>query len=233
MTKPSLFIIGNLSRFYLLSFVVALSMAIVSLAGLFFRFAIYPTEELRQSFLSNDIVNIFIGLPTLLGSLWLARRGKLIGLLLLPGALFYITYNYIAYAVAMPFALLFIPYLLLVVLSLYTIVVLLLSMDSLSIQNLLQGAVYEHLAGGVLIGFGVLFILRGIGQIVGAFTAPVTLNRPGLSVLVADLLTFPPGSLGASCYGGDSHLGISPGQGCSSKPACYLLGYLSFSFFSH
>lgn len=75
----------NLSLAYTLSLVLAFLMAAMSLTGIFFQAAIYPTEELRQSFVSNDVVNIFIGLPILIGSMVLARRGRLIGLLFLPG----------------------------------------------------------------------------------------------------------------------------------------------------
>ncbi len=42
------------------------------------------------------------GLPILLGSMWVAHRGKLIGLLLWTGALFFVLYNYLAYVIALP-----------------------------------------------------------------------------------------------------------------------------------
>ena len=84
------------------SLVVALLAAILSIAGLLFQEAVYPTEELRQSFVANDVVNLLIGLPILLVSMALARRGKLIGLLFWPGALFFVVYNAIAYVFALP-----------------------------------------------------------------------------------------------------------------------------------
>jgi hypothetical protein len=48
------------------------------------------------------VVNLLIGLPILLGSMWLARRGQLIGLFLWPGALLFVLYNDIIYVFAMP-----------------------------------------------------------------------------------------------------------------------------------
>ena len=64
-------------------------MAAASLAGVFFRLALIPGRgAARRAFLANDLVNLLIGLPILLGSLELAKRGKLIGLLFWPGALF-------------------------------------------------------------------------------------------------------------------------------------------------
>ena len=69
-------------------------MAFASLAGLLFQSSIYPTYELRSAFLANEVINLLIGLPILLGSMGLTRRGSLAGLLLWPGALLYILYNY-------------------------------------------------------------------------------------------------------------------------------------------
>ncbi len=58
-----------------------------SAAGLLFPAALYPAQALRQSFVTNDVVNLVIGLPFLLGTPALARRGRLAGLLFWPGAL--------------------------------------------------------------------------------------------------------------------------------------------------
>ena len=75
----------DLTLSYALSFAIAILMAVASVAGLLRRTAIYPTDELLRSFVPNDVVNTLIGLPILLGSMWLARRGKLIGLLFWSG----------------------------------------------------------------------------------------------------------------------------------------------------
>ncbi len=57
------------------SLLIALLAAVTSVAGLAFQENIYPTVDLQQSFMANDVVNLLIGLPILLGSVWLARRG--------------------------------------------------------------------------------------------------------------------------------------------------------------
>ena len=74
----------NISTSYSLSLIVAFFMTAASLISLLFPSTMYPNEDLRQSFIPNDVANLFIGLPILLGSMWLARRGKLIGLLFWP-----------------------------------------------------------------------------------------------------------------------------------------------------
>src|SRR5512134_1119176 len=93
---------GDISLIYIFSFLIAILMAVVSIIGLRYRTLIYPTDDLIRTFVSNDVVNLCIGLPILLGSMWLAWRGKLIGLLCWVGALFFVLYNYIAYVFAMP-----------------------------------------------------------------------------------------------------------------------------------
>ncbi|MGB2897175.1 MAG: hypothetical protein WBB65_13545, partial [Anaerolineales bacterium] len=65
----SLPIKGNLTLIYVLTFILAMLMATASVAGLLCQTIVYPTEELLQSFLANDVANLLIGLPMLLGSM--------------------------------------------------------------------------------------------------------------------------------------------------------------------
>jgi hypothetical protein len=77
----------KLTLAYILSPVIALVMTVVSVVGLLYHTSLYP-DEMRLAFTGQDAINLVFGVPLLLVSLWLARRGKLIGLLFLPGALF-------------------------------------------------------------------------------------------------------------------------------------------------
>ena len=185
------FVTHDIRPIHRLSLIAALGMACLSLAGLFFQFKIYPTAELRRSFVPNDVVNLLLGLLVLLGSMRLARHGRLIGLLLWPGALFYITYNYIACAAAAAFSLTFVFYTTLVVLTVYTIVRLLPSIDSAAVRQRLAGAVPDRLAGGVLILFSMLFLLRAAGQLAGSIAGRTDLAGTAFAVLISDLLTMP------------------------------------------
>ena len=74
--NASLPIRRNLTLAYALSVVIVLLMTAASVAGFLYRTVIYPTEELLQSFIPNDVVNLFISVPILLGSMWLARCGS-------------------------------------------------------------------------------------------------------------------------------------------------------------
>jgi hypothetical protein len=181
----------NFTSANILSLIIVLLMGSFSISGLLFQSLVYPSEALRRSFVSNDIVNLCIGLPILLGSIVLAHRGSLIGLLFWPGALFYVTYNYIAYAFARTFDVKSGLYLALVVLSIYAIFRILRNGDPVAIQKHLAGKVPERFAGGVLVGLGVLFFLRSIGQVAQTFSGQIQLSGPDLAVLVADLLITP------------------------------------------
>jgi hypothetical protein len=203
----------RLSLVYTASFIIALLMTIASVAGFRYRAIIYPTDELVQTFVSNDVVNLFIGLPILLGSMWLTWRGKLIGLLFLPGALFFVLYNSIAYAFALPPNWAFPLHLTLVMLSTYTLAALVASIDGKVVQQRLGDAVPERFAGGVLAGLGLLFLLRAIGVMVNALVSGTLLTKTELAVNVADFLTTPAWVIGGILLWQRKELGYVTGLG--------------------
>jgi len=189
--NASLPIRRNLTLIYALSFIIAILMGAASVAGLMYRTIFYRTDELLRTFVPNDVVNLFIGLPILLGSMWLARRGKLIGLLCWPGALFFVLYNYIVYVFAMPLNVAFLLHLTLVTLSVYTIIGLVASIDGKAVQQWLTGAVPDRVAGGILAGLGLLFFLRVIGVIVNALTSQTPIAETELALHASDFLITP------------------------------------------
>jgi hypothetical protein len=218
----------NFASAYALSLIVALLMAAASLAGLLFQSAIYTTDDLRYSFVPTDVVNLFIGLPILLGSMALARRGRLVGLLFWPGALFFVTYHYIAYAFAMPFTWQFVPYLALVALSVYTMYRSLTSVDAMTVQGLLKGAVPERYAGGVLIGFGVLFFVMQGFLLVQASTGQAALSVPELATAAADLLIIPVWLIGGVLLWRRQAFGYVIGAGLLFQASMLFIGLLVF-----
>ena len=181
----------NLRLTYALSFIIVVLIASTSVAGLLYQTNIYPTDELLQSFLPSDVALLFIGLPMLLGSMWLTWRGKLIGLLFWPGALFFVLYSYIIYVFAMPLSVAFLLHLALVTLSVYTLIGLVASIDAKAAQRGLTGAVPERLAGGVLAGLGLLFFLRVIAVLVTTLTGQTPMAETELALHTSDFLTAP------------------------------------------
>lgn len=217
-----------LKRDYPLSLVVALLLTLASVAGLLAPHTLYPTEELRYSFVSNDVVNLALGLPLLLGALALTRRGKLLALLFWPGALFYVTYNYIAYAVAMPLTWQFVLYLALVGLSAYAIFRLLKSIDGATVHARLAGAVPARFSGGVLVGLGALFFLRAGAALVGALVGRTPAPPAELAVLVADLLVTPLWVIGGAALWRRRALGYVAGAGLLFQASMLFVALLVF-----
>ncbi len=218
----------NLTLIFALSFIVAILMVTASIAGLLYRTVIYPTDELLRSFVSNDVVNLFIGLPILLGSMWLAWRGKLIGLLLWSGALFFVLYNYLVYVFAMPFNVAFLLHLALVTLSVYTLIALAASIDGKAVQQRLTGAVPERLAGGVLAGLGLLFFLRVIGVLVSALISQTPVSETELALHTADFLITPAWVIGGVLLWRRKEFGYVTGLGLLFQASMLFIGLIIF-----
>ena len=173
---------------YLVSLLILLLTAVASITGILFPDRIYPSAAAQHAFLANDVVNLFIGLPILLLSMWLARREKLIGLLFWPGAIFYGLYNYLVYLFGVPLTVLYPLYLLIVTLSIYTIIGLVATIDGEAVKERLDGSVPRRLAGGIILGFGTLFALRAIAVMAGALANQTPIAGPELGLLVADFI---------------------------------------------
>jgi len=218
----------NLTPIYVLSFTISILMAAASIAGILYRSVIYPTDELLQSFVPTDVTIICIGLPMLLGSIWLTWRGKLIGLLLWPGALFFVLYNYLAYVFAMPLNLAFLLHLALVGLSAYALIGLLASIDGKAVQQQLTGIVPERLAGGILTGLGFLFFLRAIGVLINALVSQTPIAETELAPNVSDFLTAPAWVLCGVLLWRRQELGYVTGLGLLFQGSSLFIGLIIF-----
>jgi hypothetical protein len=225
---PHLPVRRSLTVWYILSLLITLLMTASSLAGLIYRSAIYPTDELRQTFLPNDVVNLTIGVPILLVSMWLARRGKLIGLLFWPGALFYVFYNYVAYVFGMPFNIAFPLNLTLVTLSVYIIIGLIASMDGTAIKDALKSKVSERVGGGVITGFGILFAVRVIIVVVNALINQTPVPASEFPVLIADFLVSPAFIIGGVLLWRRQALGYLSGLGLLFQASMLFIGLIIF-----
>lgn len=186
--STSLSITGDLTTAYIFSLVVAFLLTAASVGGLLFPSSIYTTEELRQSFLANDLVNLLLGLPILLGSMWLTRRGRLIGLLCWPGALLYTFYNYIAYIFGIPFSWFTLVFVVIVFLSAYPVFALLKKIDWDTLKTRLIGKVPDKFSGGVLVFFGVAFFFLAVGVIARVSTNQVVTSITDVGVAIADMV---------------------------------------------
>jgi hypothetical protein len=218
----------NLTLIYALSLIIAVVMAAASAGGLVYGTVLYPTDDLHQSLVPTDVVNLLLGLPILLGSIWLARRGKLIGLLLWPGALFFILYNYLVYVLVVPLNVAFLLHLTLVMLSAYTLIGLLASIDGEAVQRRLAGVMPERLAGGILAGLGLLFFLRAIAVLVGALVSQTPMAETELAPNVADLLSAPALVVGGVLLWRREAFGYVTGLGLLFQASMLFIGLVIF-----
>lgn len=167
MDNPRLPLTHDPKLAYVSSLAIAVIMAIVSIAGILYWNVIYPAPQASSS-VGSDAFNLVVILPILLVSMWLAHRGSLIGLLFWPGALFYVLYIYTFYVIGVPFNALFLLYIVLAVLSAYTIIGLVASIDGDAARQRLASVVPRRAAGGVLIGLAILFIVMDAYAVMAA-----------------------------------------------------------------
>jgi hypothetical protein len=178
---------GSLKNATILSWVTAALMAAASLAGILYPASLYATTELQQSSLTNDVISIMISLPILLGSIYTALRGSLLGLLLWPGGLLYVVYNYLVYTFGNPFGWITILSVLLVLISTLAAIQLIRSIDAKGVKQRIVEKAPNRFAGVVMIVFGTFFIVRVAGIIAGAVTTGIPLPLSEIGLAVADV----------------------------------------------
>ena len=216
----------NLTLVYVISLVIAILLAIASVAGLLYTTTVYPTDDLLQSFVPNDVVNLFIGLPILLGSMWFARRGKLYGLLFWPGALLYVFYTYLVYIFSMSFNVALLMHLTLVTLSGYALIGLVASIDGKAVQHRLAGAVPERVGGGVLVGLGILFFVRVISVMVSALVHQEPVDGAELALHITDFMITPIWIIGGVLLWRREALGYVTGLGLLFQASMLFIGLI-------
>jgi hypothetical protein len=164
-------------------------------------------------------------MPLLLGSMWLAWRGSLIGLLLWPGALFYLLYHDLVYVFGMPLSVMFLLHLVLAALNFYAMIGVVASIDGTAVQHLLAGAVPEKAGGGVLACLGILFFAWTAVVLVNALLTR-TMAEPELALRVTDFLMSPAWIIGGVLLWRRKALGYVTGLGLLFQACMLFLGLI-------
>jgi hypothetical protein len=192
---------GGVSLAFTATLLVAVLMATVSVIALVFGsaalYGLDPTAAtgvtsataglLIPGFLGQDVFNLVVALPLLLGSLWAAHRGSRVGLLLWPGVLFYAIYTYTHYLIAAPLNAMFLAYVSIVSLSAFTAIGLVASIDREQVREGFGGAVPARVVGGILIGLALMTLAQDGGGSVGAIVSGTHVDPGARGIWVADL----------------------------------------------
>lgn len=219
---------GGLRLSYILTLVITVLMAAASIIGLVFRETIYPSEELIEGLMPNDVINLVVGVPILLISIWLAQRGKLVGLLLWPGALVYTFYNYLAYIFVLPLNIIYLLGLILVTLCAYTLIILVANIDAAAVREKLAGKVHERLAGGVASIFGIFFAGRVIVTVSAALISQTAIDSIDLAVMISDFVISPAMIVGGVLLWLRMPLGYAAGLGLLFQASMLFIGLIAF-----
>lgn len=167
---------------------IGLLFSAISLAGILAPDTVYPTTDLHTSFLPNDYVDLFFGVPVFILSTiaWL-RRSRL-GKIGLGASLLFILYNGIAYLFALRAVFSSILLSLTVILCLVELLFWAFSLREpwLFVQEgrLRRPKIY----GIILLGMGLLFVIRAISNLAGSLNGTLLLSLPEAGVNLADVI---------------------------------------------
>jgi hypothetical protein len=216
----------SLKPSYLFSLLITLLTAAASIVGLLYTDTIYPTAELRHTYVANDAFSLIFGLPILLIAMWLTWRGHLAGMLFWPGAILYGLYNYISYLFGIHFSGLFFVYLTIVILGLYTLIALVACIDAKVVQQRLSGNVPERFGGSVLVLLGTAYILMASAVLISNLTGRTSLPQSDLAVFVADLFMAPAWVIGGVLLWRRQPLGYVGGTGLLFGASMLFIGVI-------
>lgn len=192
---------GDLDTWHAASLAVAALVAVVGVAGLLLGSmglygnpvgALGPTPStagvLIPGWLGHDAFSLFVALPLLFGTVWLARRGSLAGLLLWPGALGYLLYSYVIYAIGAPFSGLFLLDVVLVALTGLTTIGVVAAIDRAEARERLVGSVPARPLACLLVLLALLTLGQdGAGVIATAAGGAAPADPAARAVWAADL----------------------------------------------
>ena len=149
---------------YILSAVLAALMVLQSVLGRTFPGQYRDVEWIRATWFGNDWITLVVGVPLLVASLVLARRGSIRGLLLWLGMLGYGAYNYAYYMLGAALNAFFPLYIVPLVLSVVTLILALWRIDVADVAASFRWKTPVRIVGGylVFVAVGLTFVWMGV-----------------------------------------------------------------------
>lgn len=182
----------QLRRWHIVSTVTILALAAMSsLLGLF-RAGHYPAApELVEAYRIQDFTILVVGIPVLAVGLWYAVRNSPRGHLIWLGGLAYMTYMWASIAIQIPFNELFLVYIALFGLSLFTLIGGMVSTDAERISQTLEGHLNVSLYSGALtvigIGLGALWLSDVVPPLLTG-TTPTLIEEAGQQAMATHVI---------------------------------------------
>ena len=152
----------------ILTLLLALSLSLVSIAGAFFP-STYERDSasIAAQGAGQDLVDLFVGVPLLLVTFFLASRGNRKAALLYAGTLAYIMYSFIIYCFGVYFNQFFLLYCLTLSLSLYAFILVFSELRQLQVESWFEKAPVKLIS--VYLGFvALVFYLLWLKSVVPA-----------------------------------------------------------------
>jgi len=172
----------NMNRkiIYANSILIAILAAVTTLSGVFWK-GLYSQETVSMGAqaMGQDLVTLLVAIPLLLVSLHLVNRKSLKGQMIWMGSIFYFLYTYASLSFLATYNQLFLVYVAIFSLSLYTFLYALLSLDVKAIRNSITPGKTTTAAGIFIILMAVMLAFMWLSMILGSLlsgSAPAVLE---------------------------------------------------------
>ena len=190
----------NKKIIYINSITIAILAIIATLSGLFWK-SLYKhdTISITAQMMGQDLITLMIGVPILLLSLYLIYKDSIRGKLLWMGTLFYFLYTYASMSFLTSYNQLFLVYVAIFSISLYTFVYGLLSIDAETIKDSFSSGITIKIAGIFTIFMAAMLSLMWLSMIIQSIIsgiAPASLeNYTTLGIQALDLGVLTPAAI--------------------------------------
>ena len=158
----------------------------INARGLYYWDTVSSASQMQ----ANDLVTLVLGLPLLALSFWLTLRGSLRGRILLAGTLGFILYTYITMAFGAHYNALFLVYVALLSLSLFSFMLVMMSFDIESLPLHFSDQLPRGWIAGLLFFAAAFLSLAWLGRIAATFAPdaiPSLENTTSMFIQVMDL----------------------------------------------
>ncbi|MBI5681317.1 MAG: hypothetical protein HZC47_10515 [Methanobacterium sp.] len=185
---------------YINSITIAILAIIATLSGLFWK-NLYKndTVSITAQMMGQDLISLIICVPILLLSLYLVYKDSLRGYLLWMGTIFYFLYSYVSMSFLASYNQLFLVYVAIFSISLYTFVYGLMSLDVKAIKNSFASGTIIKIAGIFTIFMAAMLAFMWLSMIIESLItglAPASLeNYTTMGIQALDLGVLVPAAM--------------------------------------